>query len=174
MLRVGFVGAGGIALAHAIALARIKGVRIEAVADPVVERAESITREFGGRALADFRDMWDLIDAAWVCTPPFLHNDHALECLKAAKHVFLEKPIALSLRDADAIVQAADKNRVKLAVGEMIRFYPVHKEMRRLVASGAVGELKCVWSRRYKTSDLSFDPQWRWTQGPKEKRWICA
>ncbi|HEY2931542.1 MAG TPA: Gfo/Idh/MocA family oxidoreductase [Acidobacteriota bacterium] len=162
MLRVGFFGAGGIALAHAIALARIQGARIEAAADPVLERAEAITSEFGGRAFGDFHQMFDHVDVVWVCTPPFLHRDHAVACLNAGKHVFLEKPIALKLDDADVILAAAQKNKVKLAVGEMIRFYPVYREMKRLIGSGAIGTPTCVWSRRYESSDLAFDPPWRW------------
>src|SRR5690349_10354965 len=76
MLRIGFLGGGGIALAHAIALSRIPGVRITAAADPIEERARAITKEFGGRAFTDFNSMWDLVDAVWVCTPPFMHKNH--------------------------------------------------------------------------------------------------
>ncbi len=161
-LRVGFVGAGIIAVAHAIALSRIEGVKITAAVDPLKERAEKLAAEFGGRAFTSFHDAADDVDAVWVGTPPYLHCENSLAALEAGKHVFVEKPIALSLSDADSMIRAADRGNLKLAVGEMIRFYPAYREMRRIIEAGEIGEPVCVWSHRFSNSSLDFDPQWRW------------
>ncbi len=161
-IKVGFIGAGTIAIAHAIALSRITGVEIAAAADPIRERAESLTREFGGQAFTSFADMRDSVAAVWVNTPPYLHHGHSLEALSAGKHVFVEKPIALNLEHADELIATAERNNLKLAVGEMIRFYPVYQEMRRVLQEGEIGDPVAVWSRRFSNSSLSYDPQWRW------------
>ncbi|MCY3800422.1 MAG: Gfo/Idh/MocA family oxidoreductase [Chloroflexi bacterium] len=161
-LRVGFVGAGIIAKAHAIALNRIEGVTITAAIDPLKDRAEELVAEFGGKAFTSFDDAADEVDAVWVGTPPYLHCENSLAALEAGKHVFVEKPIALSLADADAMIEVADRGNLKLAVGEMIRFYPAYREMRRIIDAGEIGDLVSVWSHRYSNSSLDFDPQWRW------------
>ncbi len=161
-LRVGFVGAGTIAVAHAIALSRIEGVKITAAVDPLKERAEAMVKEFGGRAFTSFGEAADEVDAVWIGTPPFLHGENSVTALEAGKHVFVEKPVALSLSDAQSVVSAADRNNVKIAVGEMIRFYPAYREMRRIIHEGEIGDPVAVWSSRFSNSSLDFDPQWRW------------
>ncbi len=161
-LRVGFVGAGIIAKAHAIALNRIEGVTITAAIDPLKDRAEELVAEFGGKSFTSFDHAADDVDAVWVGTPPYLHCQNSLAALEAGKHVFVEKPIALSLADADAMIEVADRGNLKLAVGEMIRFYPAYREMRRIIDAGEIGDPVSVWSHRYSNSSLDFDPQWRW------------
>ena len=161
-LRVGFVGAGIIAVAHAIALSRIEGVKITATIDPLKGRAEKLAGEYGGRAFMSFEDAADEVDAVWIGTPPYLHCQNSLAALEAGKHVFVEKPMALSLSDADSMIRAAGRGNLKLGVGEMIRFYPAYREMRRIIQAGEIGEPVSIWSHRYSNSSLDFDPQWRW------------
>jgi len=76
-------------------------------------------------------DEW--IDAVVEITADTLHAPVALDCLNAAKHLFTEKPMAATLADADRIVEAAEKNRVKLMVGYMKRYDPRVKKGRALV-----------------------------------------
>lgn len=89
------------------------------------------------------------IDAVFVCTPDFLHAEHAIAALRADKHVFLEKPMAITIADCDAILAAAKASRGKLYVGHNMRFFPVVKKMREIIAAGRIGRVEAIWCRHF-------------------------
>jgi len=76
------------------------------------------------------------VDAVFVCTPDHLHAEHAVAALNAGKHVFLEKPMATTIADCDAIIEAAARTGAKLYVGHNMRFFPVVRKMRELIEAG--------------------------------------
>lgn len=89
------------------------------------------------------------IDAVFVCTPDYLHAEHAIAALRADKHVFLEKPMAITIADCDAILAAAKASRGKLYVGHNMRFFPVVKKMREIIAAGRIGRVEAIWCRHF-------------------------
>lgn len=89
------------------------------------------------------------IDAVFVCTPDHLHAEHAIAALNAGKHVFLEKPMAITIGDCDAILAAADRGTAKIYVGHNMRFFPVMRKMRELIAAGCIGRVEAVWCRHF-------------------------
>jgi myo-inositol 2-dehydrogenase / D-chiro-inositol 1-dehydrogenase len=117
--RVGIVGAGWIAGLHADALDAIGSVRLVAVCDPDVNRANALARPRQATAYPDWEAMLEAerLDAVWICTPPLAHRPPALAALAANVHVYLEKPIARTLSDAQAIVDAAAASDAVCAVG---------------------------------------------------------
>ena len=94
-----------------------------------------LTRDLG-RVLAD-----PGIDAIVLATPHSLHREQVIACAQAGKPVFCEKPLALSLADARAMIEACDSAGVVLGVGHNRRFWPAIRELKRIVDSGALGEL---------------------------------
>lgn len=89
------------------------------------------------------------IDAVFICTPDYLHEEHAIAALKAGKHVFLEKPMAISISGCDRILATMRETGSKLYVGHNMRFFPVFQTMRRLIVSGAIGKVQAVWCRHF-------------------------
>src|SRR3954463_9855503 len=114
LLRVGVIGAGVMGRAHAQALSGILQAQIVAVADPILERARDLAGRYKAQAYADYRDLLDDVDAVWICTPSFLHREQAETSAAAGKHLFVEKPLALSIADGQAIIATARAAQVIL------------------------------------------------------------
>lgn len=89
------------------------------------------------------------VDAIFICTPDFLHAQHAIAALEAGKHVFLEKPMAITIEDCDLILAAAAKSKGKLYVGHNMRFFPVMQKMRSLIDEGRIGRVEAIWCRHF-------------------------
>lgn len=118
-LRVGIIGGGWIARVHVPAIDAAPGVELVAACDTDLERAEAIARPRGARAYVRWEEMLEQeqLDALWVCPPPLFHRGPVEVALAAGVHVYLEKPIARNLEDADAIVEAAAASSAICAVG---------------------------------------------------------
>jgi myo-inositol 2-dehydrogenase/D-chiro-inositol 1-dehydrogenase len=138
-LSFGLIGAGWIGSFHAETLAsRLPGARLTAVADPVPRAAERLP------APRAYRDPLDLIadrsiDAVAICSPAATHADLVVAAAQAGKHVFCEKPMALSLDDADRAIDAARAAGVALQVGFNRRFAPDFEDMHARIVEGAIG-----------------------------------
>ena len=141
VLRVGLIGSGVMGGAHAQALSSVAQAQIVAVADPILERARDLAGRYKAQAYADYRDLLDDIDAVWICTPSFLHREQAETSAAAGKHLFVEKPLALSIADGQAIIAAARAAQVTLMVGHVFHFYPVFQEAYRRFETGELGDL---------------------------------
>jgi predicted dehydrogenase len=116
-LRIGVIGAGWIASDHVFVLGRL-GHEVVAVCDIDPERAATVAPE-GARTYVAWEELLEQedLDAVWVATPPLLHRAPAVAAMERGLHVFLEKPIARTLDDACAIVDAADAAGVVCAIG---------------------------------------------------------
>lgn len=103
------------------------------------------------RFTRDFREIVNSpdIDVVFVCSPDFLHLEHALPALESGKYVFLEKPMAINIPDCDRILEAAKKSGEKLYVGHNMRFFPVMRKMRDLIAEGRIGQVEAIWCRHF-------------------------
>lgn len=138
-LSFGLIGAGWIGSFHAETLAnRLPGARLAAVADPVPGAAERLPAP---RAYRDPLDLIDdrSIDAVAICSPAATHADLVVAAAQAGKHVFCEKPMALTLDDADRAIDAARAAGVALQVGFNRRFAPDFADMHARIVEGAVG-----------------------------------
>ena len=124
-------------------------------------RAAAFASEYGGAgsfgayesALADYR-----VNGVYICTPHFLHLDHAQMAAGAGKHILLEKPLARTSREAQAIVNVADKTGITLMVAENYRFMPPVLAAKAMVDQDELGELRLVQLQE----DFPFQPaEWR-------------
>ena len=89
------------------------------------------------------------IHAVIICTPDYLHAEHAIAALEAGKDVFLEKPMAIHTGDCDRIISVARKSGRKLYVGHNMRFYPAVRMMRQLIDEGRIGRVEAIWCRHF-------------------------
>jgi predicted dehydrogenase len=145
-LRVGVAGAGFIGVVHAQA-ARLAGARLVGVAASSADRAREAADALGAeRGFADAESLVvdPDIDVVHICTPNHLHAPLAHAALAAGKHVICEKPLAVDAAQAAELVRAADAAGVVAAVPYVYRFYPLVREARARVASGAVGSLRLI------------------------------
>ena len=123
-LRVAVVGAGRLGGFHAQKLARMDGVALVGVVDPVAAARNRVAAECGTLPLADCRELPGSIDAAVVAAPTRLHHALGLELLEAGVHLLVEKPLAPSTAEAGELVDAARRAGVVLQVGHVERFNP--------------------------------------------------
>jgi myo-inositol 2-dehydrogenase/D-chiro-inositol 1-dehydrogenase len=157
-LRVGFVGAGGIANRHMTVLSNMEDVEIAAVCDVQKERAKEASDKFGGKAYSDHHDLLDReeISALYVCVPPFAHSD--VETIAAGKgiHLFVEKPVAVSLEKALEVRAAVEKSGVVSCVGYHFRYMTTTRKLKELVAGQTIGMMLGWW-----LGGLPGVPWWR-------------
>jgi UDP-N-acetylglucosamine 3-dehydrogenase len=142
-VRIGLVGAGLIARrAHLPAYRDDPASEVVAIASQRPENARAVAAEFGVPLV---HESWqDLVadpevEAVDICAPNHLHAEIAIAAARAGKHVLVEKPMALSLAEADAMIAAAQAARVVLMVAHNLRFSPLYRAVKRLVDEGAIG-----------------------------------
>jgi predicted dehydrogenase len=144
-IRIGIIGSGGIARAHANAYAKMKDVEVCGVADIIPGRAEEFIAAMGlqgTQAFTDHRDLLKLdLDGVSICTPNIAHHQTSVDALNAGKHVLTEKPMAVTLDQAIDMVLTARKAGKILSVGFQPRYDPNQQEIRRIVQSGVLGKV---------------------------------
>src|SRR2546421_11532701 len=123
-LRVGVIGVGHLGQHHARLLASMDGVDLVGVCDINRARADEIVSKFGGQVFADSRELLGRVDAVTVAVPTVSHVEIALPFLDAGIATLVEKPIAPSVKDADRLVEAAERRGALLATGHTERFNP--------------------------------------------------
>lgn len=169
MLKFALVGCGRIAKRHSELLGdkQVKGAELVAVCDSVFSRAEKIGKQFNVSFFSDMDEMMQktLVDVVVVLTPSGSHAEHVINLAKYGKHIMVEKPMALTLDDADAMIQACDSNRVKLFVIKQNRFnLPVIK-LREAIEKKRFGKLNLGTVRvRWARHQAYYDQDdWRGT-----------
>lgn len=168
-MRFGLVGCGRIAARHAELLGRgqIEGATLAAVCDIIPEKAQSIGRTFNVPWFKDMHEMMRYcdLDAVCVLTPSGYHAEHVIQLARYKKHIVVEKPMALTLDDADAMIRACDEQQIKLFVVKQNRFNVPVQRLREALDEGRFGKLvlgtvRVRWCRDQKYYDQD---KWRGT-----------
>ena len=146
---VGVVGFGEIGAVHCAELAGMAEARLAAIADPDAARREA-AGAFGVPVLADVEALLARpdVDAVVVAAPDTHHRDACLAAAAAGKAILVEKPIATTLADADAVIDAAGRAGVPLMVGHTLRFFPEYRYAFDRVRAGEAGQLVSLFARR--------------------------
>lgn len=148
-LRIGIIGTGGIAHAHAGAYKRFEDVEVVAGADIIPGKARKFLDEFGW----DKADAYDTheelcarddIDAVSVCTYNSTHALCTVAALESGKHVLLEKPMAITIEQGLDIVRAEKKSGKIVTIGFQPRYGQNYKRVKDIIASGALGDIYYV------------------------------
>jgi UDP-N-acetylglucosamine 3-dehydrogenase len=163
-LNIALVGCGNIgANGHAPAYAILPGLRLAAVCDLLPERAQALAQETGAQAYSDYRSLLERPDIHMVdlCVPTFMHARLAIEALHAGKHVLVEKPIAATLEEADAMIATARESGRSMMVAHVRRFDHRYREIKAAIDQGEVG--RPVYIRRAERQRLPFPSEaWFW------------
>lgn len=155
-LKIGVIGCGGIATwAHMPAYANMEDVEVVALCDIKLEKAKALAKKYDIPEKMTFEDYHDVIaipeiDAIDICTPNKFHSIIAVDALNAGKHVFSEKPDAISVEEANKMKKVSDKNSKVLMVMRNNRHCASSKFLRRYIQEGNMGEIysgRCGWQR---------------------------
>ncbi|HEU4829379.1 MAG TPA: Gfo/Idh/MocA family oxidoreductase, partial [Gemmatimonadales bacterium] len=140
---IGLVGCGRISRNHFDAIARVDGLRIAAVCDSDESRARAAGEALGVPWFPQYAAMLEKaeIDAVSICTPSGLHSQQGVLAARAGKHVITEKPMSITLEQADALVQACDAAGVHLFVVKQNRLNPPIQLLKRAVDKGRFGKI---------------------------------
>lgn len=147
MKKTAIIGAGAIAWCHAEALTKL-GVGIAGVFDINQASAVKLAARYGTVVIDDLRSVVGDLDMVHLCTPPSFRLDYARTAMEAGCHVVMEKPMAISVADGEALVALAEENKVRLMVDFNHRFRAGFLELLRVVRSGAIGEVVNVHVQR--------------------------
>ena len=177
-LRVGIAGVGSGAKQMVPVFLRHGNIELTAAADLDEGVLERFKRDLGGETYRSVEEMCKSpkVDLVYIATPNQFHTEHALTALEHGKHVHLEKPMTLNLEDADAIINAAERNGRQLTVNVKHSFEPRIQRIREFVRTGELGRLRMLnnwhfndWLYRPRVAE-ELDPDLGggvvWRQGP--------
>jgi predicted dehydrogenase len=166
-VKLAVIGAGAIGKKHAAIAAELPGCRLVGICD-ANSTVQSLSDEFGVKFYSDYEEMIasQSPDGVIIATPTELHTPVGIACARHGVHLFVEKPIASDLPDAQKLVESAHENGVRLLVGHHRRFNPLVEMTRRTIQEGKIGKLVAVSSLWVilKPSDY-FDVEWRRQSG---------
>lgn len=150
-LRFGVVGLGARSRIAQHAHRPGEGSEVVALADPAAAQRDAAQTQYPEASThADHTELLDQkLDGVFLTTPDDLHEDPAIDFLRAGVAVFVEKPLAITTSGCDRVLQAAYESGSRLYVGHNMRHMPVVLTMRDLIRSGAIGEVKAIWCRHF-------------------------
>lgn len=168
MLRFGIVGTGVIAAWHARGINAAEGeATLAGATDVRPGAAEAFCAEFGGRAYSSYEEMLadDSVDAVCICTPSGLHAGQAVAAASAYKHALVEKPLALTVEQADSVIRAAEKSGVKVGVVSQYRFTNTYRRVKGMVEGGHLGRIVTadVFMKYLRSEEYFATSNWRGT-----------
>jgi predicted dehydrogenase len=179
-LNVGVVGLGGGASDMIPVFAQHPHIALTAAADIDKGQVETFQREFQAETYLSAEALCanPHVDLVYIATPNQFHIEHALLALEQGKHVLVEKPMTLTLDDADVMIEAADRRGVQLMVNVKHSFDPHIRKIREIVQSGELGRLRMLhywyfsdWLYRPRTGE-ELNPRLgggvTWRQGPHQ------
>ena len=148
-MRVAVIGAGNMGRHHIRNYWEMDNVELVAIADNDPSSKE-LAEQFKAKHFVDFRHMLDEceIDAISIVVPTPLHFEFAIECMERGIHVLLEKPIASTLEEADALIEKSAEKKIVFTVGHIERYNPVIETLKELVDSERLGQISSIVSQR--------------------------
>ena len=145
MIRWGVVGACGIADRRTIpeGIMPAENAELVAVMDVAEDRLEAVAKKYEARAYTSSADLYKDpdVDAVYIAIPTYQHCREAMKAAEAGKHVLCEKPMAMTVSEARLMIEACRRAKVKLGLGFMMRFHPLHVKLKEMVKAGLLGKL---------------------------------
>ncbi len=135
---------------HARAYSQMRDVEIAGVVDSQLERALQLAREYGTKPYVELGTLLneEELDVLDINVPPFLHREYVAQAARAKKHIICEKPIALSLADADAMIEATSRAGVKFMIAHSLRFVPEYSALKKVISGNELGKPLTVVASR--------------------------
>ncbi len=155
-MRVGMVGTGSMGLMHAKAWKQA-GVRLSGVISGQLGQTQAFARAHDTQAFSSLQDLLAVVDVLDICAPTHLHREMTEAAARAGKHIICEKPIALNLEDARAMIEICSSQNVRLFIAQVVRFFPQYRAAQEIFSSGQLGNLGVL---RLKRAGYPPSPTW--------------
>jgi UDP-N-acetylglucosamine 3-dehydrogenase len=145
-LNCAVIGVGNIGKHHVRNYSKIKGARLVAVSDVNSEAGRKVAKTYKCNFYGDYKEMLETkaVDIVSIATPAGSHCRIALDCLAAGKNILIEKPVTLTVGEAEKLLKESKKSRVKVMVGHLERFNPAVKKLKAMIVKGDLGEIKSL------------------------------
>ncbi len=168
-VRLGVIGAGAWGRNHVRTAAGLAEGELAAVCDTDAKVRDRLARQYPGvHCTADVADLLGRVDAVVIASPAATHARFALACVAAGKPCLVEKPFALSTRDAEAVARAAADRKVPVLAGHLLLFHPAVERLRALVQSGELGTIYYLYGLRVNLGQVRADENALWSFGPHD------
>jgi predicted dehydrogenase len=173
-LGLGLIGCGGFGLFSLDVYREMPDLRVVAVADVDGSRRDRAARQVDAQPFAKLADLLAApeVDLVVISTPPDTHAPLSLAAARAGKHIFCEKPLALSLEQADAVIAAATQAGVRLSANYVQRHNPLNRRLRELLGSGLLGPLLHLSLENLATDESLKPDHWFWDAAKSGGIWV--
>jgi phthalate 4,5-cis-dihydrodiol dehydrogenase len=161
VLRLGIAGLGVASTQILPPLAKLPFIKITAAADTRTDALAKFRQSYDGEGYSTVEDLCRSanVDAVYIATPNSLHAEHAITAAKQGKHIIVEKPMAMTLTECEAMNEAAEKHGVKLLCGHTHSFDPPVRKIREIVKGGELGRLRMINSWNF--NEFMYRPRMR-------------
>ena len=147
---------------------------LNSISDPSEDLCRKFSAEYNVPAL-DYSEVLESdCDGVVISAPARLHASLAQEAFAAGKHVYVEKPLAMTLEEADAIIDAGRKANRHLMVGHLLQYHPIFARLRDLVKQGALGEMQYMYSNRFSLGKIRAEEDVLWSFAPHDISMILS
>ena len=145
------------------------------ICDPSIEVADQYTSQYNVKKSSFTEIINDSnIKGVVLAVPARLHASMAIEAMSKNKHVFVEKPLGMNEVEAEAMIAAAKKNKVRLMVGHLLQYHPVFKTIREYVGAGKIGEINYIYSNRLSFGKVRTEEDVIWSFAPHDISMILS
>lgn len=161
---IGVLGFGGFGMFAAQQFAQVPGAVLRCIAGTHREAAAKCAERFGLPDVKEMKAMLAMpeVELVYIATPPFLHYEQALQSLKAGKHVIVEKPLCLTMAEADELVSLANAKGLLVTTNLMQRYNPLYGRIKQLVESKVLGEVLHGFFENYASDEGLLPEHWFW------------
>ena len=167
-VRFGIIGCGMIADFHYRAIGEIEGAEVTGCVDAYAPSAECFAAAHSLKKYNTLDEMLadPAIDAVTICTPSGLHTQQAIAAMQAGKHIVCEKPMSLTLADADHLIAVANETGVKVCIISQFRYAPAVQAVKRAIDAGALGNIVSgsLQMKYYRSDEYYASGAWRGTK----------
>jgi predicted dehydrogenase len=164
LIRLGVIGCGGFGLFALQQFTQVPGVKLVGMAATHQPASLAAAARFGVENVDDLGEFLkrDDLDVVYIATPPFLHHAQAMAALEAGKHVIVEKPLAMTVGEADELLAVARKHDRLVVANLMQRYNPLFDAVRRLIDARVLGEVLHGWFENYASDENLPANHWFW------------
>ena len=168
-LKVGVIGAGNWGRNHVRTLAALPGAELTAVCDAAAGTRDKIAKQYPAILVTpDVDALLKQVEAVVIAAPAITHADLARKAIAAGIPALVEKPFALSVRDAEDVAERAARAGVPLLAGHLLEYHPVVEKLREMIAAGAFGQVYYLYGQRVNLGQVRPDENALWSFGPHD------
>jgi len=168
-LKVGVIGAGAWGRNHVRTLATMAGAELVGVCDASSKTREALARQYPALTVTDdAAALLGMVEGVVIATPAATHADVARQAIAAGVPALVEKPFALTVRDAEDLAERAARANVPLMAGHLLEYHPAIERLKAMIADGALGDVYYLYGQRVNLGQVRRDENALWSFGPHD------